>query len=383
MDSIEMTLRFLKVASFHLIFTSVFLLGQDQFRPLYLSGQVALPDGSPPPEPVVIELVCDGDIQPQALTKADGGFNFRVGGDRSQEIVSGSARRSRPSAAVGTRGPFPADQVGVGNPAFVNMSHCEVRAVLAGYRSSTVKLGRRSVFESPDIGTLVLTPIGDDEETAGETDLSRPANPSISLSSLRAPEKAQKAYQDGQEQFFKEEPDYQKAAAKLGEAVEVYPDFATAWNLLAEVRIRQDDLSGARRALLKAIETDPGFAVPCVTLALLELKQGNVAAAAAASDKAVNLMPGNPEARFYHGMAYASLGDLEKARVSLNVVLNSPEAESYPRTHYLLGSIMQQAGEPEKAAAHYRRYLELEPGSKVAEVARRQLENWRSEGIIE
>ena len=82
--------------------------GQGQFRALYLSGNVTLEDGSPPPEQARIELICSGRIQPQALTKTDGSFNFRVGGDQSQEITAGSADRSQPQSPVGTSGPFPA-----------------------------------------------------------------------------------------------------------------------------------------------------------------------------------------------------------------------------------------------------------------------------------
>jgi hypothetical protein len=48
------------------------LHSQGQFRALYLSGNVSLQDGSPPPDPARIELICSGRIEPQALTERSG-----------------------------------------------------------------------------------------------------------------------------------------------------------------------------------------------------------------------------------------------------------------------------------------------------------------------
>jgi len=200
----------------------VFPLGaQGQFRALYLSGNVTLEDGSVPPEPARIELVCSGSIQPQALTKSDGSFNFRVGGNQSQEITAGSADRSQPQSPVGTSGPFPAGgdvvrgQPDTGarwaNPSFVNMSQCEVRAALAGYRSSSVKLGRRSVFESPDIGTLVLIPLAPGEEP--------PRDHLVSVNTLKAPKKAVEAYDKAVAELSKEKPNPKEASKELEKAV--------------------------------------------------------------------------------------------------------------------------------------------------------------------
>src|SRR5512140_1209422 len=58
--------------------------GADQFRPLSLSGRVVLEDGTPPPEPAMIEMRCEGQRQPQYYTNKKGNFNFRVGGELSQ-----------------------------------------------------------------------------------------------------------------------------------------------------------------------------------------------------------------------------------------------------------------------------------------------------------
>ena len=380
----------MRIGRLHLLFIYTVLLvypafGQGQFRALYLSGNVTLEDGSPPPDPARIELVCSGRIQPQALTKSDGSFNFRVGGDQSQQITAGSADRSQPQAPVGTSGPFPAGgdvtrgvpDTGAryANPSFVNMSQCEVRAALAGYRSSSVKLGRRSVFESPDIGSLVLIPLAPGEEP--------PRDHLVSVNTLKAPKKAVEAYDTAVLELSKEKPNPKKASKELEKAVKEYPEFSEAWYLLGEARIRMNDLDKAQEALTKSVETDPGFVKPSVTLAMLELERGDLEAAVAASEKALSLVPELAEAQYYQGTAYAKLGDAEKAKASLEQVVSGPEEASFPRAHYILGVLAAQAQDVQTAVTHCRRYLELEPESDAAAAVRKQLDSWKAAGIIE
>jgi len=336
------------------------VMAQDTFRQLYLSGKVTLPDGSPPPEVAQIELVCRGQVQPQDPTKSDGSFNFAVGGGGAGSI---SARGG--GGAIGASG---SDQ------SFVNMSDCQVRAALAGYNSSVIQLGRRSVFESPDIGNIVLTPLGEGGQSVRD--------PLVSLSMMKAPEKAAKSYEKGKEELFKEKPDAEKAVKELEKAVKEYPEYSAAWYLMGEARVMMGEADAGREALQKAIETDPGFATPYVTLSLLELRQSNLEAAAEASDKAIELVPTHVEACYYNGMAYANLGNLEKAQASLEVVAASTHAERFPQTFYLLGTIIARSGDLEASLPHYNRFLELAPDSNMAQAVRKQIDEWRANGYI-
>lgn len=365
MEKIKMALRCLSVLFIAALFAETALvLGQVTFRQLYLSGNVVLEDGSPPPEPARIELVCGGRIQPQAYTAENGGFNFAVGGSQAERINAGDADSGRPSPKMGSVGE---------DRSHVSMADCEVRAVVAGYRSSTIKLGRRSVFENPDIGTIVLSSV--EEHLKGD--------PLVSVSVLKAPEKARESYAKAEQELLKENPDAKKASKELGKAVKEYPEFAAAWNLLGEARLQMGDPEGASEAFKKAIESEPGFASPYVPLVLLELTQGNLKEAAAISEEAISLVPEMADARYYHGVCYAYLGDLDKAVTSLEMVRQSPDAARFPRTHYLLGTIAAQTGEVETAVTHFRHYLELEADSKAAETVRQQLDQWKATGLIQ
>jgi cytochrome c-type biogenesis protein CcmH/NrfG len=255
------------------------------------------------------------------------------------------------------------------------MSQCEVRAALAGYRSTTVKLGRRSVFEAPDIGTLVLIPLAPGEEP--------PRDHLVSINTLKAPKKALESYDKAVEELNKEKPNPKKAVKELEKAIEEYPEFSDAWNLLGESRIRMNDLDKAQEALTRAVETDPGFVRPIVTLAMLELERGDLEAAIAASEQALGLIPDLAEARYYQGTAYAKQGEIEKAKTALEQVVASPEEVNFPRAHYILGVLAAQAGDVRTSVAHCRRYLELEPESDAAAAVRKQIDSWKAAGVID
>src|ERR1022692_4843252 len=49
----------------------------DQTRPIFLSGKVMLEDGTPPPESVTIEKVCNGNPRAQGYTDSKGRFSFQ------------------------------------------------------------------------------------------------------------------------------------------------------------------------------------------------------------------------------------------------------------------------------------------------------------------
>lgn len=334
-------------------------LGQGQFRPLYLSGKVTFEDGTPPPENTVVELWCGGQREPQEHTNREGKFNFRVGGDQSRAITD--SQRQIPGAAVGASG---ADR------SFVSLTNCELQAALPGYTSSKIFLGRRSVFESSDVGTIILRSVAKGEGTF------------VSANTLSAPNDARKAFEKGKKEMDKKKPNPDKAAKELQKAVEIYPQFAAAWNLLGEARAARNDIDGAREAFTKAMESDPKFVPPCLSLALMELKRQRLGEAVKYTDHVIQLLPELAEAHFYRAVASMSQGDFATAEESIRIVQAGPEAGKFPRTHFMLGNILAQKGDIPNAAAEFRRYLQVEPSSNAAEAVRKQLSEWESAGLV-
>src|SRR4051794_23498874 len=48
-------------------------------QPIFVSGRVTLEDGTPPPDPVVIESVCNGSAHNEGYTDAKGYFSIELG----------------------------------------------------------------------------------------------------------------------------------------------------------------------------------------------------------------------------------------------------------------------------------------------------------------
>ncbi|MBA4182335.1 MAG: hypothetical protein C0506_17265, partial [Anaerolinea sp.] len=60
--------------------------GQDRMpqmemvRPIFLSGKVLTTEGTPPPDPATIEMICNGIPRPMAYTNSKGNWSFQLGG---------------------------------------------------------------------------------------------------------------------------------------------------------------------------------------------------------------------------------------------------------------------------------------------------------------
>lgn len=253
---------------------------------------------------------------------------------------------------------------------FVDLSGCSVEAYLPGFSSTSMPLTRRSLFEKPDIGTIVLRR----RAKAGE--------PTVSANSLYGPPEARKALKEAEKHLVKGRRDVEKASAALEKAVGLYPKFAVAWHRLGEVRAMKADPEGAREAFLRAAEADPKYVLPCLALALIELGRQNVREAAEYARRVLAAEPELPEAHFYNAVAHFTLGNFDQAEASIRVVEESPEAGRYPRTHFLLGNILIRRGAIAQAAVEFRRYVELEPFSRAAAEARKQLADWQAEGVL-
>ncbi len=70
--------------------------------PFTITGRVVVPDGSPPPEPAVIERHCPGRRNVETKTDSRGRFSFRIRGDANPPLIDATV--SRPREAGTTRG---------------------------------------------------------------------------------------------------------------------------------------------------------------------------------------------------------------------------------------------------------------------------------------
>ncbi|MGA2131383.1 MAG: hypothetical protein ABSH50_03635 [Bryobacteraceae bacterium] len=330
-------------------------------RDIYLSGKVMLDDGTPPTEPVVIERVCGGTPRAMAYTDTKGQFSFQIGHtsdvmqDASEED-SGGAGSSRQGTGAGA-GMQPAAQYNVPDS---RLENCDLRAVLAGFRSDIVSLGARRLLDDPNVGTIVLRR------------LSAGAGTVVSVTTLQAPKDARKAYDKGLQAV---QQGRRGDAAKLFQkAADLYPKFAAAWCELGKVQQQNQEMEAARQSYTRAMEADAKFLGPYEQLTELALNSSNWSELADWSQGLLELDPdGHPAAYLYNAMANLKLERFEAAEKSARAGEKADAEHRYPKREQVLAMILAHKKDYAGAAEHMHLYLLYAPRAEDAGRMRVQL----------
>ena len=348
-----------------------------QERPIFLSGQVLLDDGTAPGEPVTIQRICNGRNVPETYTDSKGRFSFQLGGDTSLAMSDASS-----SGMPGGRGgAFGGQSSGLGDFGAgnftglgqVDLSGCELIGELPGYRSDRIRLGRRSVFDRPDVGVIVMHRLGGVRGDA------------VSITTLEAPKNAQKAYERATKELRKKDASKRKprkAVLDLEKAVAEYPKYAAAWTLLGQTKMNMNDPDGAREAFRMAMKADPRYLKPYAPLLQLELQESRWDQVSDLSAKLLKLNPNITDVKYYQSVANYNLGNYDEAEKAIEAVQSSQDAERFPQTYQILGLIQSKKGDFTKAATSYRSFVEAQPGSPAATKVKRQLMEWEALGVI-
>ncbi len=326
----------------------------------YISGSVQMSSGGVVPKETVIELVCGGFSRATDQVGPEGAFDIELSGrgnglvDATQVTVSGRA--------LGVPQP---NHLGV-----VNMTNCVVRAELPGYQSSEIQLGIRSIFDSPDVGEVVLS--------KAEGILGHAISPSIA----RAPKKAVQSYEWALKQVGKPQPNLRKIATRLEAAVGTDPSFAAAWRLLGQVREGLGMPEDALDAYKQAVAGDPYLYPVYTRIVPLLVGSGDFAGAIRMGERALEINSHLDDVRFYVAGAYLRTGNNEQCIEKSLELIERGATATYPQAHQFLGSAYANYGDFRSSATHFRRFLELSPNATAADAVRNQLDEWSKLGVI-
>jgi hypothetical protein len=311
----------------------------DMPRPIILSGKVMLDDGVPPPEPVVIERVCNGNPRPEAYTDSKGRFSFQLG--QNQHMMADASVGNTNDVFGGSPGFGRNDPMGRGGISERDLMGCEIRASLPGYRSEAINLAGRRSMDNPDVGTIILKRLANVE---GRT---------FSITSATAPKDAKKAYEKARELDKKKKlPEAQKEYEK---AVAAYPKYANAWFDLGSVLERQNNAEAAKKAYQEAINADAKLVKPYVQLAFM---------AAQLSDRVLKLNPYDfPQVYFYSAVANYNLQNFDAAEKSARDGVKADTDKRIPKLRQLLGMVLAQKNDVGGAMEQMKGYLSLLPAN--------------------
>jgi len=229
---------------------------------------------------------------------------------------------------------------------------CTVTIRLKGYRPMEATLRNDA--------TIVLKRMGLHE---GST---------VSATALNASEPARKAYGKGVNAMNDEK--WAVAQKNFEKAVEIDPDYASAWSDLGEVLQKQSKPTEARAAWEKAVQADPKYIKPYIQLTMLALAEKRPEDAVAIGGKAVAMNPLEfPQLYFYYAAANYNLKHLDLAETNARRATELDAAHEIPRAELLLGSVLIAKGDRAGGLQHFRKYLELLPKAPDADQVKRAI----------
>lgn len=315
-------------------------------RPLFVSGKVMLQGGGAPPEPVPIERVCNGTVRREGYSDTKGQFEFQLGLNLTFQDASENDNRITPTSQTRS-----ATNNGL-KP--LELNGCELRAVLAGYQSSSVIL--RSMGEDVwqyEVGTIFLKRIGNAPGTT------------ISVTSMAAPKDAMRAYEKAQK-LKAEKP--VEAEKELNKALKIYPKFAAAWTLLGDMHRERNDFDAARSNYTQAVAADPQFVNPNFGLAMISAKEKKWDDAVRFTDQVIKLnSAAYPVVYFLNAAANYNLQKYAPAEESAIKFKALDAQHSHPDICLLLSYLYSGREDYAGAAREIREYLVLAPNSPDAE----------------
>ena len=284
-----------------------------------------------------------------------GNFSFTFDGNRDPRTPSGnSAITSNASYSVqGNR--FP----GIGAPGDLRamVRGGEIRVRVGGFHPvSKLIIGPLSMLT--DVGTITLARLAKVEGTA------------VSLTSLQAPKKARKELNKAAKLLKKSK--MEEAVEHLQKAVEIYPQYAVAWNLLGDIYLRQDQPEKARQAFSESMKADPKYIRPYLGQAIIQMRSRQYGELIETTSTVLGLDPNLGPANYYKAIGHYSLGQFGEAEKSVQAALQSPSG-SPPIAHYMLGSLLARKGTYPEAAKELRLFLQTAPSSPAAVEAQKLL----------
>jgi Tfp pilus assembly protein PilF len=326
-------------------------------RSVFISGKVVLQGGAPTGR-IAIERICNGTVRREGYTNSKGNFQFELGRN-SMERDASQADSDRMVSNRNAR--FPPS-----GGSDIRFDDCELRAAMPGFSSTSVPMRVYAGATQLEVGTIVLTKMGTVD------------GPTVSVNTMTVPKEAREAFEKGRKAGS--EKHFDEAVTELNKAVALYPQYAAAWSLLAEIHRLQNQFEPAKAEYAKALAVDPKFISPYFGLATIAVIENKWTDAAQLTDQLIQLNSlAYPMAYFFNAAANLNLGKLDAAELSARKFQQVDKAHTRPDIALLLANILAGKHQYAEAAQLYRDYLALKPDAPNAEALKKEAQ--RLEGL--
>lgn len=168
------------------------------------------------------------------------------------------------------------------------------------------------------------------------------------------------------------EQDWTKALQHLQRAIEIYPEYAMAYNNLGAVYGHLNDRQHEREALQKAIAVDSHFVPGYVNLAKLCLQEQDPQSAENLLGKANQLDRNNAETMTLLAQAQL-LNKQYDAAVQTSRDVHAIAHQNFAVVHYIAARAMERANRPQEAVVELQIFLSEEPKGARADHVREEI----------
>ncbi len=230
-----------------------------------------------------------------------------------------------------------------------------VRVRMTGYAEGSQRIDL--TMAASDYVTLELKPT---KTTSTADDLN---TATLNARDAAVPANARKEYNAAKTLFADNKPG-EDGIKHLRKAIQIYPQYADAYVLLAMAYIGENNTNDARSNLDKAIEIDPKLAEAHLTLGMLLNHQQDYAGAEKSLSRGLELNPQAPQGHYELAKTYWAMGKWQDAEPhAMKAVELKPDMAP---AHVLLGNIALRKQEPQTALKEFQEYLKLDPNGPMA-----------------
>ena len=196
----------------------------------------------------------------------------------------------------------------------------------------------------------------------------------VSAKQLSIPDKAVREYEAAQKDLARHATD--DAIKHLERAVEIAPQFATAWNNLGTIAYQTQKFLRAEECFREALQQQPDLYEPLVNLGGVLINLRKLDEAYSYNLHAVLLRPNDALANSQLGMTYFELGNFELAEKYLEKAA-AIDAAHFSHPQLLLAEIHLRRGNTKAAAEDLESFLKHHPDWPQAAVMREKIAGWK------
>jgi tetratricopeptide (TPR) repeat protein len=311
----------------------------------YYGGTVKVSEGALPWDPILVNVVCNGDVKFTTSTDPKGNFLIAP----KQGDAAANAAASTPNGPGGDQqNKFAAQYVG-----------CNVQAALPGYESSSVTIAQRNLTDDPNVGTVSLKRA--DNAAASST----------SATTAAAPKDAVKAYEKARSEWVENKPD--KAQKDLQKAVQIDPQFAEAWYQLGKLQEAQKS-PDAGNSFQKAVAADPKFSPPYEHLVQSQAQAEKWQDVLDNTNKELEMNPaGSPRLFYYNAIANMKLGKNDAAEESVKKAIAADPQHTEPNAEQLYAVILANKQDLPGALEHLHTAAKYMPPGPNLDLVKKQI----------